>query len=344
LIVRSLGLRAAQIVGVTSLGLLLVSGCGTGTSSSLAKGPVSSNTPTGTNISTGAQMGLIWNSGDSTLRTLVGVPGSTQLGPALFPVGTFVAGAFAPLTQTALLIDPKGNLQIMILPSLTPSTVAQNVTAASIIAFAPRGGFAAVYAQGSTSALMVTGLPQAPAVSTINAGAAIQGAAVSDAGTLLLATGAGSSGITVTSIGAAGARSSLASLAGYGGMSFIAGSEDSLIADAAANSLARYHNGSASVLATHTNGLNQPFAVAASQDGHWAVTADQADGSLLRVDLTGATAPAQSTCACTPTQLLALSGNAVFELTAPAAAPGWMIEADGLTSRVLFIPPVRSGQ
>jgi len=289
-------------------------------------------------------MGLIWNSGDATLRTLAGVPGSTQLGSALFPVGAYSSGAFAPLTQTALLIDPKGNLQILILPSLVPSTVAQNLSPTSVIAFAPRGGFAAVFAQGSTSVLLVTGLPQTPAVSVLNASTAIQGASVSDAGTLLLATRAGSSGVTVTSISAGGTRASLASLAGYGGMSFIAGSEDSLIADSAANTLARYHNGVATVLATHVNGLNQPFAVGASQDGHWAVTADQADGSLLRVDLTGATPPAQSTCACTPTQLSTLSGNAVFELAAPAGAPGWMIEADSPTARVLFIPPVRGGQ
>jgi len=259
-------------------------------------------------------------------------------------VGAYAAGAFAPLTQTALLLDPKGNLQIMILPSLVPSTVAQSVSRSSVIAFSPHGGYAAVFAPGSTSVLMVTGLPQAPAVSTVSASAAIQGAAVSDAGTMLLATGGASTGVTVASISASGTRSSLASLAGYGGMSFIAGSEDSLIGDAAANTLSRYHGGVATVLATHANGLNQPLAVAASQDGHWAVTADQGDGSLLRVDLTGATAPAQSTCACSPTQLLSLSGNAVFELTPPAATPGWMIEADGPTSRVLFIPPVRGGQ
>jgi hypothetical protein len=289
-------------------------------------------------------MGLIWNSSDSTLRTLVGVPGSTQLGPPLFPVGAYAAGAFAPLTQTGLLIDPKGNLQILILPSLVPSTVAQSVSPASVIAFAPHGGYAAVFAPGSASVLMLSGLPQAPSVSTVSASAAIQGVAVSDAGTMLLATGGASTGVTVASISASGTRSSLASLAGYGGMNFIPGSEDSLIADATANTLSRYHGGAATVLATHANGLNQPFAVAASQDGHWAVTADQADSSLLRIDLTGATSPAQSTCGCSPTQLLSLSGNAVFELTPPAAMPGWMIEADGPTSRVLFIPPVRGGQ
>jgi hypothetical protein len=288
-------------------------------------------------------MGLIWNPADSTLRSLVGVPGSSQLGPALFPAGTYAAGAFSSPAQTALLIDPKGNLQVMALPSTQPQTVTGNLSPTSVIAFAPRGQYAVVFTPGSTSVLMVGGLPQAPTANAVTA-AAVQGAAISDAGTLLLATSAGSGSVAITAIGADGTRSTLATLGGFGGISFIAGSEDSLIADSAANTLARYHNGVAATLATHANGLNQPFAVAASMDGHWAVTADQADAVVLRIDLTGATSPAQSACACTPTQLSALSGNAVFELAAPAATPGWIIEADGPTSRVLFIPPARGGQ
>jgi hypothetical protein len=324
------------------LASLLVSGCGTSSPGSITKGVGGGSSAATPTVSTGAQLGLIWNPADSTLRSLAGVPGSTQLGAALFPAGTYSAAAFASPTQTALLIDPKGNLQVMVLPSTQPETLTQNLSPASSIVFAPRGAYAAVFVPASTSVLLVSGLPQAPTVNTLTAPAAIQGVSISDAGTLLVATGKTS--VTVTSITAAGARTTLATLAGFGGMSFIAGSEDSLIADSAANTLARYHNGIASILATHANGLNQPFAVAASQDAHWAVTADQADGVLLRVDLTGATAPTQSTCACSPNQLSALNGNAVFELTAPAAAPGWMIEADGPASRVLFIPPARSGQ
>jgi hypothetical protein len=319
----------------------LLSGCGTHSPASLSNGTggALSATPT---VSNGAQMGLIWNAADSTLRSLVGVPGSTQLGPALFPSGAYTAGAFASPTQTALLIDPKGNLQWMVLPSTQPATLTQSVPTSATIVFAPRGASAAVYVPGSTSVLVVGGLPKAPTVNSVTSSGAILGAAISDAGTLLLATG--KSSVTITSINASGSRSTLATLTGFGGMSFIPNSEDTLVADSSANTLARYHSAVASILATHANGLNQPFAVAASQDAHWAVTADQADGTLVRVDLSGATPPTQSTCACSPTQLSVLNGNAVFELTAPAAAPGWMIEADGPASRVLFIPPVGSGQ
>jgi hypothetical protein len=274
----------------------------------------------------------------------VGVPGATQLGPALFPAGTYSAGAFAGLTQTALLIDPKGNLNVMTLPSQQPVSLAGNLSPASQIVFSPHGSYAVILAPGSTSLALVTGIPQSPSVATVTATTPIQGAAVSDAGTLLVAANGATTGVTVTTTTANGARSTLATLAGFGGMSFVPGSEDALIADSSANTLARYRSGTATTLATGVNGLNQPIAVAASQDDHWAVVADRADGSLLRVDLTGATPPAQSSCTCSPTQLSALNGNAVFEMVAPGTTPGWMIQADSPTSRVLFIPPVRSGQ
>jgi len=341
---RSCGRLCARLGSATCVVIFLVSGCGKSSINSGSVSSGSSSTPAATTVSNGAQMGLIWNASDSTLRTLVGVPGATQLGAALFPAGTYSAGAFASLTQTALLIDPKGNLKAMILPSQQPVSLTGNAAPSSQIAFSPHGGYAVVFVPESTSLLLVTGIPQSPAVATVTSSTQIQGAAVSDAGTLLVAANGATTGVTVTATAANGTRSTLATLAGYGGMSFVPGSEDALIADSSANTLTRFHSGTATTLATGVNGLNQPFAVVASQDDHWAVTADSADKSLLRVDLTGATAPAQSSCTCSPTQLSALNGNAIFEMVAPGTAPGWMIQADSPTSRVLFIPPVRSGQ
>jgi len=341
---RSRGRLNACLVGASCVAILLVSGCGKSSINSGSTSTSGGSTPAGSNISNGAQMGLIWNSSDSTLRTLVGVPGATQLGAALFPSGTYSAGAFANQTQTALLIDPKSNLKVMTLPSLQPELLTANVSPASQITFSPHGGYAVVFAPASTSLLLVTGIPQSPAVSTVSSTTQIQGAAVSDAGTLLVAANSAATGVTVSATTANGTRSTLATLAGFGGMNFVPGSEDALIADSSANTLARYHNGTATTLVTGVNGLNQPIAVAASQDAHWAVVADRSDGSLLRIDLTGATAPAQSSCTCSPTQLSSLNGNAVFEMVPPGATPGWMIQADSPTSRVLFIPPVRSGQ
>jgi hypothetical protein len=324
--------------------ILLVTGCSKSSVVTGSGSQGSSTTPAATKVSTGPQLGLVWNTSDSTLRTLTGVPGATQLGAPLFPPGTYATGAFASQSQTALLIDPKGNLSTLTFPSQQPALLTGNVSPSSQISFSPHGGYATVFVPGSTSLILVTGIPQSPSFTTVTSSTQIQGTAVSDAGTLLVAANASPTGVAVTATTAIGAQSTLATLGGFGGMSFLPDSEDSLVADSSANTLARYHNGTAATLATGTNGLNQPFAVSASQDAHWAVAVDRSDGSLLRVDLTGATPPAQSKCTCSPTQLAALNGNAVFEVTPPGATPGWMIQADSPTARVLFIPPVRSAQ
>ncbi|HTW46853.1 MAG TPA: hypothetical protein VMD92_02830 [Acidobacteriaceae bacterium] len=334
----------ARFTGLLCLGLLLVSGCGTVVPNESTSGSSGSSSASQSIVLGGAQLGLVWSVADSTLRPIIGVPGATQTGAPLFPAGSYVTAAFSAQTQTALLVDPKGNLQSLVLPSTSPQTVVQGIPAGASIAFSPKGAYAVVFASGGTSVLMLSGLPQAPSANSVQAGAPVVAAAISDAGTLLVAARTGNNSVSVTASPASGSRSTLATLAGYGGMAFLPGSEDILLSDSVANTLARYHNGSATVLATRANGLNQPFAVAASLDDRWAVTANRADTNLLRIDLSGVVPPAQSTCACSPTHLSALLGNAVFELAAPGTAPGWMIEADDPVARVLFIPPARTGQ
>lgn len=329
---------------VLCLSLLLVSGCGTVTPSSGTSGSSGSSSPSQALVGGGPELGLLWNASDSTLRPLIGVPGAAQLGAPLFPAGSYVTAAFSAQTQTALLVDGKGNLQWMTLPSLSPQTITQRIPAGASVAFSPKGRYAIVYAPGGTSILTISGLPQQPATASVSAGSPVVAAAISDAGTLLLAANAGNSGVAVTTATAGGTRTTLGTLGGYGGMNFLPGSEDVLLSDSAANTLTRWHSGTSAVLATHASGLNTPYAVAASLDDHWAVAADRADSNLVRVDLTGATPPAQSSCGCVPGLLSPLSGNAVFELVAPGKAPGWMIEADDSVARVLFIPAARSGQ
>lgn len=336
------GLRIVCLSGIACLGFLLASGCGT-TAPDSSGGSSGSTTAAAPAVSAGPQLGLLWDTADSTLRPLSGVPGATQLGAPLFPAGTWVAGAFAASTQSALLIDPAGNLQLLALPSMQPQTITSHISAGSTIDFAPHGAWAAVFAPGSTSVLVLGGLPQTVSATVVSAGSTLRGAVISDAGTLLVAADA-PGGVAVATITASGTRSSVTTLQGYGGAAFLPGSETFLLGDSLANTVSIWRNGSPSTLATQAAALNQPFAIAVSQDGRWAVTADRADSMLLRIDLAGTSPPASSTCACSPTQLSALNGNAVFELTSPGATPGWMIEADDVSPRILFIPPARRGQ
>lgn len=303
-------------------------------------------------VAAGPQLGLVWNASDATLRPLTGVPGAASLGAPVFSPGAYSAAAWSRSSRSTLLIDPKGNLQLLTAGSSQPATLTSGVQSGASIVFAPRGSYAVVFTPGAKSALLVSGLTQQPAASTINAAAPIQAAAVSDQGTVAIASAGGSGAVTVTASSGGGSASTLASAGGFGGMAFLPGSEDLLVADSVANTLSRIHSGSATVLASSKDGLNRPLAVSASADARWAVTANHADGTLVRVDLTGATATSKSSCSCTPSQLTALAGNAVFELDAPGSgsgsgsgtAPGWMIEADDTTPRVLFIPSVQTKQ
>jgi len=324
------------------LGLLLLAGCGISSPPSNAPAAASSNSTAAGAVADGAELGLAWNAGDATLRPVLGVPGSAQFGASVVPAGSYSAAAFSPQSQLALVTDKKSNLYLLALPAAQPVLLAQGAPANAAIVFAPLGRYAAVFAPGASSAILISGLPQQPAAAQTPAGATVQAAAVSDAGTLLLAAST-SGGTAITAITASGARSTVATLAGYGGMAFLPGSEDILLADSAANTLSRVHNGVMQTLATAKDGLNQPFAAAASLDNHWAVTANRADGTLVRVDLTSATPTVRASCTCSPSTLLPLNGNAVFELTAPGTSASWMIEADDLTPRVLFIPPARHG-
>ena len=125
-------------------------------------------------------------------------------------------------------------------------------------------------------------------------------------------------------------------------MAFLPGSDEVLLADSVKNTLVLLNSGTSKTLATQADGLNQPLAVATSADGQWAITANGADGTLVRVSLTGATSPTRALCACRPSELLPLAGNAAFDLTQPGTSPSWMIDAGRKTPSVFFIPPTHS--
>lgn len=330
-------MRSTSYAGILCLGLL--SACGTSSSTSMPAAPGGS--PASANaVPVGAQLGLAWSAGDTTLRPIIGVPGSAQFGSSILPAGSYVNAAYSARSQLALVIDKSGNLFVLPLSTTQPALLTQGISPNAAISFSPLGGYAVVYAPGAASATLISGLPGQPIAASLQAGSAIQAAAISDAGTALIATGTGT-GSTVTVITTGGTKSNVASLSGFGGMTFLPGSEDILVADSTANTLTRLHTGSAQILATARDGLNQPLAVAASLDGHYAVTANRADGTLVRVDLSAATPILRSTCSCAPSTLTPLSGNAVFQLTAAGSAAAWMMEADDVVPRVLFIPAVR---
>lgn len=331
----------SALAAVVALGM---AGCGirsAPTSPSGVTGSSTSSSNTAGSVSGGASLGLLWSPIDRTLRPVVGLPGSSWLGPSVVPAGAYQTGAYSPASGVALLIDSRGNLTALSSPSLQPVVLAQGVATNAEINFSPDGKLAVLVTTGSATAMLLAGLPAQPSLSVVHASSPIAAMAIADDGTLLIAS-QGSAGVAINQVSPAGTSTIIASLAGFGGMNFLRGSDDFILADSVSNTLARVHNGSLQVLATKTDGINQPLAVAASADSLWAVVANQADGSLLRVSLAGATAATRAACACSPTELVPLAGNAVFALTPPGTAPSWMIDAGRTIPGVFFVPPAQN--
>jgi hypothetical protein len=272
------------------------------------------------------------------------VRGSAQVSTSIVPAGVYVAGDVSTASSTALLEDGQGSLFAFDLPLSQPVHVADGLPAAAQVVFAPAGQYAVVYATGGTSITLVSGLPSAPQAQTRTSANAVMMAAVSDQGTVAIAA-KGSPTMPVGTLSAAGQLSSVASVAAAGGLSFMPGAEDLLIADSGANTASLVHAASTSPAsqALTVAGLNQPVAIAGSADKHWAVIADGGDQNLFRVDLTGATAAAKLACTCQPAAVSALAGGGTFRLNTLYNGPLWTLDTTTATPQLLFVPAIVKG-
>ena len=294
-------------------------------------GPVSSA------VSNGPQLGYVWEAADRSLRPILGVPGSSQVGEPVTPAGLYVAGAASARSSVAVLELEDGSLDTLQLPSgATVPVAGTEVAADAQILFSPSGLNAIAFSTGGSSVTLLTGLGSTPQAQVLASSNAVLGAAVSDAGTVAVISGGGPLSVALLT----GSKGTVASLTGLGGLSFLPGGDDLLAADSSTGTLTLVRKSSSAPLPqTFASSLVQsPLAVGASQDGRWAVVANGADPSVVRVDLTGGTAALRIGCTCQPALLAGFSGNAVFRVTTPGAGPTWMIDASAATPQALFIP------
>jgi hypothetical protein len=321
---------------------LSLSGCG-GAVTNLLPG---ANKPV-TGVPAGPTLGYVFSSTDGTLRALLGVRGSAQVSASIVPAGVYVAGEASTAGSVALLEDANGSLFAFDLPLSQPMHVTDGLPANARVVFAPAGQNAVVYAPGGTSLLMVSGLPGNPQVQTRTSAGPLVLAAVSDAGTVAIVQQG--SPVRVGTLSAAGTFSAVASVQAAGGISFMPGVDNLLIADSGANTaaLVRSVAGAPSVQALSVTGsgvgLSQPVAIAGSYDGHWAVIADGGDQNVFRVDLTTGTPAAMLTCACQPTAVSALTGGGTFRVNGIYGGPLWTVDTTSAQPQLLFVPAIAKG-
>ena len=328
---------AAALLGLPLLGALV--GCG-------AVSPSTSGNSATPGVQPGAvkpapSTGYLWSSSDQTLRAIVGVPGASRLGPSLVPAGVYATASASPLTSSALLVDKAGDLFALQLPSGTALGISTGLPATARIRFAPSGSAATVFTPGNQSLLEVTGLPTAPASVAVSVPAGLADAVLGDSGSLLVAThGSGGTAIAVV---IKGNTSSLTTVGSFGGFAFLPGTDDAVIVDNSAKTIALWHSVSASPthLVIPSSLINDAVAVGASRDGRWALIANGSDTRLVRVDLSGASPATAASCLCQPSTVDPLAGNALFRISdanGAAPSPAWTADASAAQPRLLSIP------
>jgi len=339
--------RACELIMIARnnwicLAFILVIGCGApaGPRHTLASPATHS-----TSIPTGANLGYIWRSSDSTVRAISGVPGSAHIEEPMFAAHKYRNAAASVRSNTILLEDGNGNLW-MYRPKqdVQPQELLSGFTQPSQIVFAPSGDPVVVFAQGSNRLIQVTGLSGAPRLSerSLHVPGSLSAAAPSDDGTLLLAYKVQDGSVSIASVGADGSVSSIVSLSGFGGMSFLRGKSDALVADNDKNVLYLLHLDGANFalrsIASAKDGLSKPSAVAASFDNRWAAVINENGGRLIRIDISGKSQAQSVQCICVSTELTPLAGEGVFQLNSGDSSPVWLADLAANQPKLFFIP------
>jgi hypothetical protein len=291
----------------------------------------------------GPLLGAWWDAGHTGLRIVYGVVGAANQGAPKFSDGSYSGGAACMRKNLALLTTPSGSVFSVALPQGEPQEVAGNGIPKASIVFSPSCTTSLIYMPGGSAALLLQGLLSNPTATPVSLPAGNSAAAVADSGLILVAVSAanGASSIQLLASGT-GSFQPVNVLRGFGGMAFLPGADIALLADSSANTVVEASHLTDAIsltpVATAADGVSQPTAVAISADGQLAAIAVSNGSGVLRLDLSGKSAPIKTICHCSPTELVPLAGNFAFRLNEPGSGTVWAFDGNGSLPRVIFIP------
>jgi hypothetical protein len=346
-------LRTLNVFSI-SLGIAIVfclasMGCGT-SGNTLLSAPTSTIHPQ-SQPATGPTLGYVWDTAGQALRPVRGVPGASIVGSALSNVpggGTsIVAAASSARSGIALYLDVKGNLYQSPLAGGASTRIASVPGATSLI-INNSGSYVLLTGKansGSNVAALISGLPQGAAthaldVSTLTG--ALSGA-VSDTGAVVLASSSSQAtgSVQLLAYGGQSAGTSIGTLQAFGGMQFVPGSDELIAADGgtgAFTTISHVSTTPVSASLSTTASIASPASLDITSDGRWVVAANHA-GDVLRIDLTGAQAAVKAHCSCVPAQVSTMTGT-TLRLVTEGGGPLWIVDAGGVSPRVLFVPAI----
>ena len=326
---------------------LACAGCGTSTAS---RGAVSGAFPGSAGEAAASQpiLGYTWDSNRGGLRTMLGVPGAATLSDNIVTTGPFTSAIFCLRKSYVLLTGSSGSVYIMSLPNGEPTLLTSPLAKQQVIV-SPSCSKALVYAGGSSTGILIGGLPSTPQMEPLNFATqgSIVGAAVGDLGDVALAVlrSDGSTAIQLLS-SSGGLSAPFSVLQTYGAMTFVPGSDTVLLGDSGANRVVMVSHPSTNPtsvqLASSADGVSQPLAIASSADGREAFVANAVGVPLLRLNLASTPAPAKVPCTCRPSELVPLSGNALFQVTDLSSGTIYALDGAPAVPRTLFIPASNS--
>jgi hypothetical protein len=327
--------------------VLTTMGCGTALNSS-APSP-SGTTQAQSQPATGPKVGYVWDAASQSLRPLQGVAGASIVGLATVSAPAqgpgYIATASSGVSGSALFLDASGGIYQSALTGGALTRIAMLPGATSLL-LSNSGSYALVLgksASGVFFAESISGLPATPSVRSLNVSSlpAILGGAASDTGTVAIASGSGSRGVSVVAFVGQSAGAQVGTMEAFGGLQFVPGSDELVAADGASGAITAISHVNATpstAIISQAGGITAPVGLDVTSNSRWVVVAN-AKGDVLRIDLTGVTAATMAHCSCAPSQVVALSGNTVHLVTS-GAGPLWIVDAGNAAPRVLFVPAI----
>ena len=280
------------------------------------------------------------------VRPIFGVPGAATLGQPVMRSSGLEAVVFSPARDYALALAPRGG-QVMLLRDLSAPGVAvglQVAPGAARVAISPSGDAAVLYYPEAQAVSVLTGLPDAPAVSWSLEAPYLAGGvgalAVSDEGSAVLIAAAGDESPIWLLTPAAGARF-LSSVSSSPSLAFLSKSSDAVVADAGNSTVVLVRDPAGQAETTRiggaAEGVSRPVAVAVTADNRRVLVANAASAGVVSLSLAGEE-PLALTCNCAVAGLERLAGGVAFRLSAPGESPLWLLDAASSPPRIVFVP------
>jgi hypothetical protein len=282
----------------------------------------------------GPLLGYTFDSERREIRPVWGIPGASRAGD---PISLDAASvSMAPARNFALATAADGAIQLIRLDrtNATSQTIGSGFAAPRIV-LSTSASAAAILENGS--AQIFSGLPDSPALLwSAPVPSPIVSAAISDDGSALLFSVAGSGLFALASTDAAPRPISTSSPAA---MSFFAQSHDAVVAGDPDGSVAILRGLSLLPLAADDR-LTAPAAVAATPDGRRILVAIPQHSLVAIIDTNNDAnnaAVTTVTCNCAPSELRRWD-DALFQLTEPATGMVWSLDLSQPDPRIFFVP------